>query len=155
MLLNLAQLFATLTGLLKSQLLTLLIKTFERRVIDTNEFIFIIDTGHIRYFVACYKRHIESCVTIINGVYYCCKLFVSLLLSIIVLRSDPMIVAVLDKNAINMAFFNYCSWKIDKYRFYYLCFNILKQKKVLKFSFVNKINIVMFKITYLFWKHLL
>ncbi len=54
-----------------------------------------------------------------------------------------MVVAALDKDIINMAFLNYCGWEIDEYEFYYLCFNILKQKKVLKFSSVNKVNIVM------------
>ncbi len=54
-----------------------------------------------------------------------------------------MIMTTLDKDAINMAFLDYCSRKIDKYRFCYSCFNILKQKKVPKFSSVNKVNIVM------------
>ncbi len=48
----------------------------------------------------------------------------------------------LDKNTINMAFLNHYGRKIDKYRFCYLYFDILKQKKVLKFSFVNKVNVV-------------
>ena len=49
---------------------------------------------------------------------------------------------VLDKDIINIAFFDYYGQKIDKYWFCYLCFNILKQKKVPEFFFINKINVV-------------
>ena len=126
----------------KSQLLTLFIKIFKRRVIDTNEFPFIIDVGHICHFVAYYKRHIEFCVAVMSRV-CCCGLFVSLLLLIIVLRSNLVVVAALNKNVINMAFFNYYGREIDEYWFCYLCFNRLKQKKISKFSSVNKVNIVM------------
>ncbi len=61
---NLPQLSAAPTALLKSQLPTLLIKAFEHRVIDTNEFLPIINVGHIRCSVAHYKRYVESCVAI-------------------------------------------------------------------------------------------
>ena len=75
----------------------------------------------------------------------CCGLFVSLLSLAIVLRSNPMIVTALDKNAINMAFLDYCGREIDEYQFCYSFFNILKQKKIPKFSSVNKINTVMYQ----------
>ncbi len=140
---NLLQLSATSTTLLKSQLPNLLIKAFERRVIDINEFSPTIDVGHICRSVAHYKRYIESCVAVMSGV--CCYygLFVSLLSSVVVLRFDYVIVTALHKDAIYMAFLNYCGREIDEYRFCYLCFHILKQKKVLKFSSINNINVVM------------
>ncbi len=128
---------------MKSQLLTLFIKVFECRVIDTNKFPPIINARHIRCSVAYYKRCVESCAAIINGVYYCCRLFVSLSSLVVVLGSNPVVVVALDKDVINMIFFNYYGWEINKYRFCYLCFNILKQKKVSKFFFVNKINVIM------------
>ncbi len=128
---------------MKSQLLTLLIKAFERKVIDTNEFSPIINTGHICCFVVHYKRHVESCVTIMSEVCCYCRLFVSSSSSVVILRSNPVVVAALDKDVINMAFFNHCGREIDEYWFCYLYFNILKQKKVPKFFSVNKINVVM------------
>ena len=54
-----------------------------------------------------------------------------------------MVGETLDKDAMNMAFLDYCGQKIDKYWFCYLCFNMLKQKNIPKFSSINKINIVM------------
>ncbi len=140
---NLPQLSAAPTAPLKSQLPTLLIKAFEHGVIDTNEFPPIIDAGHIRHSVLRYKRHVEFYVTVMSGVCYCCGLFVSSSSLIVVLRSDPVVVAALDKDAINMAFLDHCGREIDEYRFCYSCFNILKQKKVPKFSSVNKVNVVM------------
>ncbi len=89
-----------------------------------------------------YKRYIKSCIAVMSGVCCCCRLFVSLSSLVIVLRSEPIIVTALDNDTIIMAFFDYYSQEIDEYQFYYLCFNILKQKKVPKFSFVNKVNIV-------------
>ncbi len=139
---NLPQLSATSTAPLKSQLPTLLIKTFKCRVIDTNEFPPIIDVGHIRRFITCYKIHVESCIAVMSKVSYYCKLFISSLTLVVILRSNPVVVTALDKNAINMAFLNHCGREIDEYRFCYLCFNILKQKKVPKFFSVNKVNIV-------------
>ena len=127
---------------MKSQLLTLLIKAFKYKVIDTNEFLLIIDAGHIRCSIAYYKRHVESGVAVINGVCYCCGLFVSSSSLVVVLRSDPVIVIALDKDTINIAFFDYYDREIIKYWFCYLCFNILNQKKVPKFSFINEVNIV-------------
>ncbi len=140
---NLPRLSTAPTAPLKSELPTLLIKAFERRVIDINDFPPIIDAGHIRRSVARYERHVESCVTVMSGVCYCCGLFISSLSSVVVLRSDPVVVAALDKDAINMAFLDHCGREIDEYRFCYSCFNILKQKKVPKFSSVNKVNVVM------------
>ncbi len=139
---NLPRLFAASTAPLKSELPTLLIKAFKCRVIDTNEFLPIIDAGHIRRSVARYERHVESCVTVMSRVCCCCRLFISSLSSVVVLLSNPVVVAALDKDAINMAFLDYCGREIDEYRFCYSYFYILKQKKVLKFSSVNKANIV-------------
>ncbi len=140
---NLPRLSAAPTTPLKSQLPTLLIKAFERRVMDTHEFLPIIDVGHIHRFVAYYERQVESCVAVMSEVCCCYRLFVSSLSSVVVLRFDPIVVAALDKNAINMAFLDHCGREIDEYRFCYSCFNILKQKKVPKFSSVNKVNVVM------------
>ena len=123
---NLSQLSATLIAPLKSQFPTLLIKTFEYKVINTNEFPPIIDAGHIRHSVTYYKRHVESCIAVLSGVYCCCGLFVSLLSLVVVLRSDPIVVAILDKDAMNIAFLDHCGQEIDEYRFYYFCFNMLK-----------------------------
>ncbi len=140
---NPPRLSTTPTAPFKSQFLTSLIKTFKYRVIDTNEFPPIIDTGHICRSVMRYERHVEFYIAVISRVCCCCELFVSLLSLIFVLRSDPMIVAALDKDAINMAFLNHCGWEIDEYRFCYSCFNILKQKKVPKFSSINKVKIIL------------
>ncbi len=142
---NLPQLSAASTALLKSQLPTLLIKAFECRVIDTNEFPSIIDAEYIRCSIAHYKRHIESCIAVTSGVCCCCRLFVSSSTSIVVLRSDSVVMAALDKDAINIAFLDHCGWEIDEYRFCYSCFNILKQKKVPKFFSVNKINVIIYQ----------
>ncbi len=139
---NLPRLSAAPTAPLK-QLPTLLIKAFKRRVIDTNEFPPIIDAGHIRRSVARYERHVESCVAVMSGVCCCCGLFVSSSSSVVVLRSDPVVVAALNKEAINMAFLDHYGREIDEYRFCYSYFNIFKQKKVPKFSSVNKENVVM------------
>ena len=73
---------------------------------------------------------------------YCYRLFINSLLLVFILRSDPVVAIVLDKNVINIAFLNYYSWEIDKYWFCYLCFNILKQEKAPKFSFVKKVNVI-------------
>ncbi len=123
---NLPQLSTTLTAPMKSELLTLFIKACECKVINTNEFLPIIDAGHIYRSIGHYKRYIESCIAIISRVCYCCGLFVGSLSSVVVLRSDPIVIVALDKDAIYMAFLDYCGRKIDEYRFYYLCFNILK-----------------------------
>ena len=77
-----------------------------------------------------------------SRVYYYYRLFLSSLSSIVVLRFDPVVIAALDKDAINMAFLNHCGREINEYRFCYLCFNMLKQKKVSKFSSINKINVI-------------
>lgn len=78
-----------------------------------------------------------------NKIYYYCKLFVYSLLLAIVLRFNFLVAIVLDENIINITFFNYCRQKINKYRFYYLYFNhLVKQKKILKSFFINKINII-------------
>ena len=74
---------------------------------DTNKFPLIIDAGYIRHFVTHYKRYFESDVAIISRICCGCRLFISLLLLVVVLRSDPVIVAALDKHAMNMAFLNH------------------------------------------------
>lgn len=96
------------TALLKLQLLTLLIQLFKYRVIDTNKFSLIINAEHIHYSIVCYGRDIEFCITIMSRLYYCCVLFVNLLLFTIILRSNFMIIIALDKDIINITFFNHC-----------------------------------------------
>ena len=73
---------------------------------------------------------------------YCGRLFINSLSLVVVLKFDPIVVIVLDKNIINIAFFDYCDQKIDEYQFYYSYFNILKQKKIPKFFSINKINVI-------------
>ncbi len=139
---NLPQLSAIPTDNLKSQSPNLLIKTFKFKVIDTNEFLSIRDVKHIHCFITCYQRHVKSCVTVMSRICYCCGLFIILLLFIIVLKSDPKVVTTLDKDKINMTFFDYYSREINEYWFCYSYFYILKKKKVLKFYSINKVNIV-------------
>lgn len=93
---------------LKSQLLTLFIKVYECRVIESNEISFIIDAGHIRRSITHYERHIKSCIAVRSRIYYCYCLFVSSLSLAIILTSDHMIVIALNKNAINKAYLDYC-----------------------------------------------
>lgn len=123
---NLSRLSIAPSTSLKLQLLTLIIKAFKCRVIDTNEFPFIIDVGLIYHSVVRYESYDGSCVVVISRIYDCYRLFTSLWSLAIVLRSNLMVMVVLNKDTINMTFFNYCGRKFDKYRFYYLCFNILK-----------------------------
>lgn len=81
-------------------------------------------------------------MAVMNRLYCCYGVFVYLLLLSIVLRFESIVVTVLDKDVINMAFLNYYGQKIDKYWFCYLCFDMVKQKKVPKFSFINKIKVI-------------
>lgn len=80
-----------------------------------------------------------------SKVYYYCGLIVGSLLLDIILRFNPMVLVTLDKNVFNIDFFDYCDRKIGKYWFYYSYFNILKQKKISKFSFINKVNVVIYQ----------
>lgn len=109
-------------------------------LININEFLSIIDVRYIYYSIIYHKRYIKSFIVIINEVYYYYELFVYLLLLIIILRSDFLVIKVLDKDATNMVFLNYYGRKIDKYEFYYLYFNLVKQKKPSRFFFVNKVK---------------
>ena len=140
---NLSQLSTASIAFPTSQLPTFFIKAFKHRVINTNEFPLIIDAGHICHSVAHYKRYIKSYITIISRVYYYYRLFVSLLSSVIILRSDLMVMVALDNDVINMVFLNHCGRDINEYWFCYLCFYMLKQKKVSKFFFVNKVNVIL------------
>ncbi len=89
-----------------------------------------------------YERHIKSCIIVMSRVCCYCRLFVSSLSLTIVLRSDPMVAAVLEKKVNDIAFLYHCGQEIDEYRFCYSYFNILKQNNFLKFSSINKINVV-------------
>lgn len=107
-----------------------------------SEFPLIIDAGHICYSIVHYKIQVESYLAIMNNV--CCYygLFVQSLPLAVILRSDPVIVAALNNHVINLACLDYYDQKIDKYRFSFPCFHLMKQKKVRKFSSLNKINVV-------------
>ena len=127
----------------KAQLPTLLVGDFERRAIDTRDFPPTIDAGHICRSVACYETHVESCLTIINGICYCCALFVWPSSLAVILKSDPVVVATLKNQVINLTCLDYCGQEIDEYHFCLLCYYSMKQKKVPKFSSLNKINVIM------------
>lgn len=143
LLLKLHPLFAAPTAFSKVQLSTLLIKTFERRAIDISEFLPTINARHIRCSVTSYKTQVKSCLAIINGVCYYCRFFVWPLSLAIILKSNSIVVAALNNHIINLPCLNHCGQKIDEYYFCLLCYHLIKQKKVLKFFFLNKVNIVM------------
>ena len=126
----------------KAQLLTLLVKDFEHRTIDTRDFLPIIDVGHICHFVAHYKTNVKSCLAVMNGVCCCCGFFVWPSLSAVILKFDPVVVAALKNQVINLTCLNHCGQEIDEYCFCLPCHYLMKQKKVSKFSSLNKINIV-------------
>lgn len=54
----------------------------------------------------------DMCVTIMSRIYGCYRWFAYPSLLTIILRSDPMIVATLDKDIINITFFNHCGQKL-------------------------------------------
>lgn len=95
---NLFQLSVATTTPLKTQLLTLFIKAFKHRFIDSNEFASIIDVRYIYHFVAYYKRYIKFYIVVMSEVYCYCGLIIC-----------SLSLAVLDKDVINIAFFHYCS----------------------------------------------
>lgn len=101
----------TPTTSLKLQIPTLLIKAFEYKVIYTNEIFLIINAGYICLSITCYERYIKSHIAIGNGVGCYCGLFTCPLPSSIILRSDPMVTAALNKDIIKMAFLDYYSQK--------------------------------------------
>lgn len=148
--LKLFLLFIALTIFLKTQFLTLLIKTFKCKAIDINKFSSTINIGYIYYFIACYKAYIKSCFFVINSIYYYYKLCIWPLSLTVVLRSDLFIVVVLNNHIINLTCFDYSGQKIDEYCFCLLCYHLIKQKKILRFFFLNKVNFIMFKIICLF-----
>ena len=141
--LKLPPLFASPIASSKAQLPTLLVRNFERRVINTRDFLLTINAGHICCSIACYETHVESCLTVINGVCCCCGLFVWPLSLAIVLKSDPIIVVALKNQVINLTCLDHCGQEIDEYRFCLPCHYSMKQKKVPKFSSLNKVNVVM------------
>lgn len=67
---------------------------FERRVINTNEFLFIIDAGHIYYSIMYYERYVKSCVIVMGRVCYYCRMFVYLLSLFIILRSGLIVIII-------------------------------------------------------------
>lgn len=102
----------------------------------------IIDARYIYHFVAYNKIHIEFCLIVMNSVCCCYRLFIQPLLLAIILRSNLDIVATLNNYVINLAFFDYYYQEIDEYCFCLLCYHLMKQKKILKFSFLNKVNVI-------------
>lgn len=84
-------------------------KIFEYEVIDINGFPLIINARHIYCAIVYYKRYGKSCIAGMSEISCYYRLFISSLSLVIVLRSDLMVVAILDKEATNMIFFNYCS----------------------------------------------
>lgn len=133
---------ATSTTFLKAQFSTLLIKIFECKAIDTSEFLPIIDAKHICCSVACYKIRVKSYLAVINSVCCYCGLFVWPLSLAIVLKSDPIFIAALNNHIMNLVYLDYYDQKVDKYCFCFLCYHLMKQKKVSKFSSSNKVNVV-------------
>lgn len=107
--LKLILLFTAPTAFPKAQLLTLLIKAFEYKTIDTSEFFFTIDAEHIYCSIPCYETQVESSFAVIKGVCFCCGLFIWLLLLVIVLRSNTVVVATLNNYIINLTCFDYCN----------------------------------------------
>lgn len=73
------------------------------------EILSIIDIKYIYDSIIYYKKYVKSCIAIINRVYYYCGVFVFLLLLVIVLRSDFIIIIALNKDIINIIFFNHFS----------------------------------------------
>ena len=134
---------ASLIAPSKAQLPTLLVVDFERRAIDTRDFPPIIDAGHIHRSVAHYETHVESCLAVMNSICCCCGLFVWSSSSAVVLKSDLVVVAALKNQVINLTCLDYCGQEIDEYCFCLPCHYSMKQKKVPKFSSLNKINVVM------------
>ena len=126
----------------KAQLPTLFVGDFECRAIDTRDFPPTIDARYIYRSVACYETHVESYLAVMNGVCCYCGLFVWPLSLAVVLKSDPVIMAALKNQIINLTCLNHCGQDIDEYRFCRLCHYSMKLKKVPKFSSINKVNIV-------------
>ena len=124
----------------KAQLSTLPVGDFECKAIDTKDFSSTIDARHS---VARYETQIKSCLAVMNGVCCCCEFFVWPLSSAVVLKSDPVVVAALKNQVINLTYLDHCGQKIDEYYFCLLCHYSMKQKKVSKFSSLNKVNVVM------------
>lgn len=105
--LNLLSFSATLTASLKVQFQTLFKKIFECRAINISEFFPTIDARHICCSVAYYEIQVKSCLAIMNGV--CCyfELFVWPLSLVVVLKSDLVVVAILNNHVINLACLNH------------------------------------------------
>lgn len=91
----------------------LLIKTFEYKVINTNEFSLIINIRHTCYSIIHYKKCVKSFIIVINKVCYYYELFVCLSSLAVVLRFNPLVGATLDKNIFNMDFFDYYSQEMN------------------------------------------
>lgn len=99
----------TTTAFSKPQLPTSPIKASESRVINIHKFLPMIDAGIIYCCITYYQKHIEFHIIIISKVCYYYEFFVYPLSLFIILRSDLIVVAVFNKNTINMAFLNYYS----------------------------------------------
>ena len=140
--LKLSPLSASPTASSKAQLLILLMEDFERRAIDTRDFPPTIDIGHICHSITRYKTYVKSYFAIINNVCYYCGLFVWLLLLAVVLKSDLVIIAALKNQVINLTCLNHCDQEIDEYCFCFPCYQLIKQKKIPKFSSLNKVNVI-------------
>lgn len=126
LLLKLLLLSAALTAFSKAQSPTLLIKAFKQRTIDLSEFVPTINAGYNCCSVRHYKTQGEFYFAIMNGVCCCCKLFDWLSLLAIILRSNPVVIAVLKNHVINLACVNYCGQNIDQYYFCLLYYHLIK-----------------------------
>lgn len=106
------------------------------------KFFLIIDLGHIYYFVAYHKIYFNSCFVVMNSICYSFGLFVVPLSLAIILRFNFIDVTILNNHIINLACLNYYSQKIDKYCFFFLYYYLIEKKKILKFSSLKKVNII-------------
>lgn len=143
--LKLPPLSTTLTAFSKVWLPTLLIRDFEYRAINIRDFPSTIDAGYIRYSITYYETHVESCFAIINSVCYYCGLFIQPLSWAVVLKSDLVVVTALKNQVFHLNCFSHCGEEIDKYCFCFPCYCLIKQKKDPKFSFLNKVNVIIYQ----------
>lgn len=118
--------FTSLTAFSKTQLLGLLIKSFECRAINTSKFLSIIDARYICCFVTCYKTQVEFCLAIINSICYYCRFSIEPSSLAIILRFDLVIMAAINNYVINFACFDHSDQKIDGYCFCFLYDHLIK-----------------------------
>ena len=106
------------------------------------DFLPTIDAGHICRSVAYYKTHVESYLAVINSVCCCYGLFVWPLSLAVILKSDLVVMVALKNQVINLTCLDHYGQEIDEYCFCFPCHYSMKQKKVPKFSSLNKVNVI-------------